>query len=220
VAASLGKDIKQVKDHFSKTDSRTAFNAVWGHQGAMNTIIMRGEHVGFGVPKKADASKRLYADGASELVIAERPHLSTEALLAMRSPARVLTTAFWEIGGLVEGYEEIVLGWLNSTYGILEFLGASTSSMGDIFKTKKDQLSHVRLPNHDEVEIDVVRSTLAAVQDLEFERFGAEWGRAATAGGPRFALDVMWAEQLGLPPIDAEHYLLLASDPVVTKRRL
>jgi len=216
----LGVDIKQVKDHFARSDRKTTYALVWGHQAVMNTIRLDPEHVGYGRPKGGAKSGTLHADGASSLLIAERPHLSTEALLAMKAPEAVLTTAFWEVRPKREVWSAPILLWLNSTYGFLQYLGCATSSMGDIFKMKKDQLEAAPVVDPAKIDLHECAEMLKRVGREAFLPFKDEFARAATGAGPRRRLDDFFGKALQLPPLSRKHYELLSQDPMITKQRL
>lgn len=220
IAKKLGVDIKQVKDHFAPADRTTPYPMVWGHQGAMNTILLHSEHLGWGRPKRGKSSQQLYNVGAATVLIAERPHLSTEALLAMTTPSKVLTTAFWEVHLKDDRYVAPLLLWANSTYGILQFLACATSSMGDIFKMKKDQLQDMPIGDPSRLNVAKCEELLTQVGKKAFARYGEEFAGAARSSGVRLEIDQFLQQSLDLPPITQQHYELLAKDPVVVKRRV
>jgi hypothetical protein len=95
LVTGLGTDIAQVKKAYDKSEKATTHRLVWGHPGVMSQIDLDPRHVGYGRPKSGNATK-LMKKHSARLLIAERPHLSTESLLAMCSPEPLLTTAFWE----------------------------------------------------------------------------------------------------------------------------
>jgi hypothetical protein len=219
VASSLGRDIKQVKDNFERSDVATRHVMLWGHQSAMNTMALKSKHLGHGRPKRGTGSQSLYAY-ATDLLLAERPHLSTECLLATLTAKPVLTTAFWEIQLPDDSWKPSVIMWFNSTYGILSFLAHSTSSQGDIFKTKKDQLVAIPIPDPSLLDHEECAVLWNEVKSESLWSFGDEWDRACRGEGIRYRLDEYWARELGLSPIHPEEYKLLSTDPVVRKRRM
>jgi len=220
VAQRLGADIKQVKDHFAQADRRTTWPVVWGHQSDMNTITLRPGHLGSGRMKRGEASRRLHSANAATLLVAERPHLSTECLLAMRVPEAALATAFWEVRPNDEHVGRVILLWLNSTYGLLQYLGCATSSMGDIFKLKKGHLAHVPIADPTALDTDQVQQLSDEIVGAEFLPFGDEFTRAAAGAGPRWTIDGFLQRALDLPSLTRRHYELLARDPIITKQRL
>src|SRR5262249_9589606 len=126
---------------------------------------------------------------AARLLVAERPHLGGEALLGMRAATKVLATAFWELQLARPPWEDLLLLWVNSTYGVLSFLSCATSSMGDIFKMKKEQLIDMPVCAPSAFEAEACAAMLAALGRAEFLPFPGEFARAAAQAGPRYALD-------------------------------
>jgi len=216
----LGIDIRQVKEHFDETDAPTAYPVVWGHQGRMNTLHLSEGHIGYGRPRRGERSASLHGRYEAHLLIAERPHLSTEALLAVWSPRATLATAFWEVRLKDERLEPLLLVWLNSTYGLVGYLSHSTSSMGDIFKTKKQQLEAIRVPASSVLSPVECDEFLRGIVDEPLGPFPAEFAAAARGQGVRRTLDRFLHERLALPGIRREEYELLSRDPVVCKVRL
>ena len=228
LCAAIGPDIAQVKRAFLAPAPAPArggrggagFPLVLGHQGDMTTIELSPGKLARGAPNSANA-EALHRRHAARLLVAERPHLGTEALLAMRAPTKVLATAFWEISPRAARWQAPILLWLNSTYGILSFLAHATSSMGDIIKMKKDQLGDVPAPDPARLDLAACAALAQALGRAAIScRSAPEFARAAQGAGPRRALDRFFAEALGLPPIAATLYEALARDPVVTRRRL
>jgi len=222
VAKSMGSDIKQVKDHFAPSTALNATPVVWGHQGHMRTIQMAVDDVQYGTPKKGAASLRLHTGNAASFILAERPHLSTERLLAMSTAVDVLTTAFWEIQLRNPAARSVLLLWLNSTYGFLQYLASATSSMGDIFKFKKGQMLTLPVVNPDTIDPVVLTEAdvlLASVQDKPVLVYSHEFGLAATGRGVRHEIDQFFVAKLGLQPISSAQYMQIARDPILTMER-
>jgi hypothetical protein len=216
---AMGRDIAAIKQNFVRHPVTAEARLVLGHQAVMNTMTMDNSHVVHGKGKDAKATSMFKQFGGT-LLVAERPHLKTESLLAMRAPEKVLTTAFWELQLRPEVPEEWLLLWLNSTYGFISFLAASTSSQGDIFKMKKDQLrglAVVRFERSDEVAAkDLYAQTAASA----FYPYAIEFTMASSGKGTRFKLDQFFASRFDLPKISQQIYLALACDPVVSKTAL
>ena len=219
LCAAVGPDIAQVKRAFAPAAAAAGFPLVLGHQGDMTTIELRAEKLAHGVPKAANA-RLLHRRHAACLLVAERPHLGSEALLAMRAPRKVLATAFWEIRPREVRWEAPILLWLNSTYGVLAYLANATSSMGDIVKMKKDQLADMPALDPASVDAAACAGLVGSLGRSPFLPFAAEFARAAAGAGPRHALDRFFGAALALPPIGAALYDRLARDPVVSRKRL
>jgi hypothetical protein len=219
LCAAIGPDIAQVKKAFASVPRATRYPLVLGHQGEMATIDLAPSKLAGGVPRGAGAAA-LHRRGAAALLVAERPHLGSEALVAMLAPRPVLATAFWEIRLHHPEAAAPLLLWLNSTYGVLAFLAAATSSRGDIVKMKKAQLAEMRAPEPASVDAAACERLLARVRGVAFLSYGAEFARAALGDGPRLALDRFFGAALALPAISPDLYLRLARDPVVCRKRL
>ncbi len=210
--ATLGPDIAQIKGALEETTVATRYRVLWGQQAARNTLRLPVSEVGYGRPKKPNAVN-LY-DRASSVLLADRPHLSTEAILATSTPEPVLATAFWEVS-LAEGQcVACFLLWFNSTYGFFEYVQTATSSRGDIYKGKSGQVVNLRMPQLSSHEsCTQLLNRVAATPLLPFAK---EFAAAANGAGVRRELDQFWAESVGAPPIDVNIYRLLAIDPVIT----
>lgn len=214
-----GADIKQVKGNFAPSQSPTTFRLVWGHQAAMNTLLLKAEHIRHGLPKQGPATERFYQQNASSLIIAERPHLSTECLLAMETPIPVLTTAFWEVRLIHDTWLPCLLLWVNSTYGFLAFLANATSSMGDIFKMKKEQLLGMPVVNPTRIPVPECLALVKEIQNEPFLPYAQEFSLASEKRGARYRIDHFFSARLELPALGQGCYALLANDPVVAKPR-
>jgi hypothetical protein len=213
----IGPDIAQVKTNFAHANQANLFPLVLGHQKEMNSLKLTQSSVTYGTPKKNNAAN-LHSRFASRLLLAERPHFTTEALLAMISPEKVLATAFWEITASSNLTEDYILLFMNSTYGIILFMSQSTSSMGDIFKLKKDQLANLKLPSPTNLSATDLSSLRSQIFETPFLPFSQEFLRAAQKEGPRYAIDSYFANTLKLDPLTPGFYNLLAIDPVLVKR--
>jgi hypothetical protein len=217
IVSNLGVDIAQVKRAYDKSEKQTTHHIVWGHQGVMSRMQLHPRYVGYGRPKSSTSTKMMKAH-CSRLLIAERPHFSTESLLAMRSPELVLATAFWEVRPKVGLHAVAILLWLNSTYGFLQYVGMATSSMGDIFKLKKDQLERLPVVDPTKLDLTACRKFYGTVARQKFARWGAEFELASKGKGVRVQIDRFLALQLKLPKLTKDHYRLLGHDPVITKQ--
>lgn len=219
LASALGRDIHPVKAHFTRSQASTTYPMVWGHQGSMNRISLTEAELGYGHPIAGESSNLMFAEFASDVLLAERPHPSTECMFAVTTPRRVMATAFWEVRLRDALWNSVFLTWFNCTYGILEYLAHATSSMGDIFKAKKDQIEAMRMPDPSLVDLEACRRLCQSIVSTPFATVAEEFRRAASQQGVRYVLDGFWSAALGLPVITSEQYELLGSDPVLTKHR-
>lgn len=217
---ATGRDIAPIKQHFEPYPGKSDGRMVWGHQATMNQIKMSPEHVKNARGLKPQKSKLMFNKFGAEVLLAERPHMKTEALLAMRAPEKVLATAFWELQFAGDADANWFLLWMNSTYGIMSFLSCSTSSQADIFKMKKDQIALMRIPARPSA---VTAASLSGMIDQvakeAFLPYTQEFERAAAKDGPRYLLDQFFKANLGLPDLDANLYSAIASDPVIARKK-
>ena len=112
LSPAIGPDIAQVKRAFAASARATGHPIVLGHQGDMNRLALGAGKIVHG-DAKAPNAPHLHRRHAAHLLLAERPHLSTEALLAMRAPVPVLATAFWEVRMAQASLEAMLLLWLD-----------------------------------------------------------------------------------------------------------
>jgi hypothetical protein len=217
--AGVGPDIAQVKRAFSRADSPTAYPILWGHQAAMNTLALDERFVGHGAARPNGPGDALHRAHASALLLAERPHLHTEALLSVHVAVPVLSTAFWELKPATPDLATLLHLWFQSTFGCVSYLAHATSSRGDIFKLKKGQLAQVPVVRPSRVSAAAAQRTYDVVRGTPWRRFPDEFARAASGEGPRKVIDDFFIAQLGLRVDLRPIYELLAADPVVTTRR-
>jgi len=218
---SKGRDISMIKKNFQKSNTQTSYPILWGHQGAMNTLLLQDEFIGYGVPQKGKKSEALHKGYCSNLLVVDRSHINTECLLAMETTTPVLATAFWEIKLTDHKMQPIILLWLNSTYGFFSALGAGANSKGPIYKIKQDHLGDILIPKppSDESLLQRVADKYAEVRRREFSSFPKEFELAANQQGPRQSIDEFFHQELGLPEISPDLYKILSSEPALTLKR-
>jgi hypothetical protein len=217
---NLGVDIKQVKDNFINISTETPYRLIWGHQSSMNTIFLNASFLGYGKAKKGIISDRLFTSKKSNLLIAERPHLKTESLIAIETEEPVLSTAFWEIQLNNEELKPLILLWLNSTIGFLLYLSISTNSMGEIFKTKKEQLNNLPLLDPERISLSKCQSFYKNIKTSPFAPFPSEFLLASQNKGIRKSIDDFFIKELGLNINLSPYYRMLANEPILTLKRL
>lgn len=217
---SRGRDIAIIKRNFVPSGSRTTFPMLYGHQSTMNRIHLGNDFEQYGVPKNGEASKKLHEEFSSDLLIAERPHINTECLLAVEVGDPVLATAFWEIKLRNDDMRPLVLLWMNSTYGFLLGLGAGANSEGPIFKIKQDHLDDILFPKVTNELLGKSKSLYIDLRARTFHRFPEEFALASKNEGSRLEIDKFFSSTLSLPEISKQHYELLASEPALSGRPL
>ena len=217
---ATGRDIAPVKQNFKQHRLTAEARMIFGHQAAMSKMAMPKNFVQNAKAKNGLKSVKMFKDFSARLILAERPHLSTENLLAFYSPEPVLTTAFWELQGHSDIDDLWLLLWFNSTYGILSYLSISTSSQGDIFKLKKDQLKFAKVPKLKASTRMKVRAFYTDCKDSDFSTYAREALLCSKGKGSRFKLDEFLRRETGLPKITKEEYIALSNDPALTKTPL
>jgi len=217
--SSMGRDIAIIKRSFHKSCSITSYPLLWGHQSSMNTINLGDGFIEYGVPQQGDKSAELHAQYASKLLIAERPHINTECLLAAEVRRPVLATAFWEVKLHKESMKSLLLLWLNSTYGFMLALGAGANSEGPIFKIKQEHLNNLIIPKADNDLLNHCEDFYSKIQAEQFLPFPQEFDLAKNGKGTREKIDVFFQKELGLPLLSEADYLLLSTEPAQTMQR-
>jgi type I restriction-modification system DNA methylase subunit len=215
---SLGVDIKEVKDTFKRTEIQTPYRILWGHNSLMNTLELNPIHVGYG---KLKTQRTSIYEFASNFLIAERPHLKTENLIAMHSCERLLATAFWEIQLEPEKAKLLTL-WLNSTFGFLIYLSNSINSMGEIFKVKKAQIKELPVIDINQFTETQKKDFLNLYETLKnkpFYPFPKEFELASQGKGVRKQIDDAFIKALNLEIDLQPYYEMLAKEPILTLER-
>jgi hypothetical protein len=132
----------------------------------------------------------------------------------------VLTTAFWELRLKDPSYAPVFLLWVNSTFGLIHFLSRATSSQGDIFKMKKEQLHDLKVPDPDRITLSKWKTLFDEVGSEKLNVYREEFVRAAGGVGIRHQIDQFIAAELGLGAPSPTVYELLAREPMMSKHRL
>lgn len=219
ITQDLGVDIKQVKDTFKQTNTTTPYKIVWGHNSLMNTLEIDSDQVKYGQPQSKTTS--IY-ERAANLLLATRPHLKTENLVAMYSADKVLATAFWEVQ-INEEEAEILALWLNSTPGFLIYLSNSVNSMGEIFKVKKAQIERLPIIDVNVLSVAQRKKLLNLYQELKdepFQPFPQEFKLAHMGKGKRKQIDDEFIKILKLNINLKPYYKMLSNEPALTLKRL
>jgi hypothetical protein len=215
---SLGVDIKEIKETFERTEIQTPYRILWGHNSLMNTLELNLIHVGYG---KLKTQRTSIYEFASNFLIAERPHLKTENLIAMYSCEKLLATAFWEIQLDPERSKLLTL-WLNSTFGFLIYLSNSINSMGEIFKIKKAQIKELPVIDVNQFTETQKRDLLNLYETLKnkpFFPFPKEFELAFQGKGVRKQIDDAFIKALNLEIDLQPYYEMLAKEPILTLER-
>ena len=219
----IGPDRRRLIDGFDRTSSITAYPLVEGHDTEQRTSLTCEPDAWLSpLAKPRGGQKPGYGEHlwqqAGRLLVAERLRLNTARVVSMSLDAPVLSNVWWEIGTDSRTTDKALAVWLNSSLGLLTLLAQRTSTEGGWVALKKAELR--ALPVLDVRALGAEqREGLAALFDAmageEFERLPAMAQCPARA-----ALDAGVARILGLPDGLGALRRLLASEPVVSNRRL
>lgn len=213
VLVSYGTDIKNIKTHFSPSGSSTTFPILYGHQQTMNKMSIDSSFLGYGTPKNGQKSQSLHSKLASTLMLADRPHLNSEALLALEIPTPALSTAFWELTLKDPAIKPLVLLWMNSTFGFLIGFGCGANSKGPIFKIKSGHLEDIRIPDPSKINMAKVDQFYNSIKTKVYARYADEFTLASKGQGVRKEIDDFFIRELGLSVNLANYYGLIAKEP-------
>lgn len=217
--SSKGRDIAGVKHNFEPSASRTSYPILYGHQHAMNRMDLAGDFIEYGKPKTGNRAETMHKSFASTLLIAERPHLNSECVLAVEVSKPVLTTAFWEIKLKNDQGRELLLLWLNSTYGFLMALGAGANSQGPIFKIKQDHVDDILVPRPTEQLLAEAKLLYQSIRRRELLPYLDEFKLAGLGVGVRAEIDRFFERHLHLPVTAKDLYSLFAIEPAISQAR-
>ena len=219
----IGPDPRDVMDGFETTDAVTAYPMVEGHDTDQRRRMTTEPDKHLAPLVEAREGRRLKPvdqlwSKAGSLLVTRRLRLNTARVAAMISEVPVLSNMWWPVQCENAAIEKALAVWLNSSLGLLAMLGIRMTTAGAWVQLKKAELQ--ALPVLDVRALgEEQREGLAALFDAmageEFERLPAMAQCPARA-----ALDAGVARILGLPDgLDALRRLL-ASEPVVSNRRL
>ena len=207
----VGPDRRDVWDGFERTDTVTAYPMVENHDTQQRTRLTTAPDK-YLAPlveprpgRKLKPMEQLWQK-AGRLLIAERLRLNTTRVIAMRTDARVLSNVWWPVKIDEVAHEKA-----------LAIVAQRTSTEGSWVGMKKADLE--QLPT---LEVRALTpKQLQALSQLFNDAAADEFQRLpAMADCPaRRRLDNGLSDTLGLPDLDGLRRLL-ASEPVITNRRL
>ena len=210
-------------DGFEPTDAVTAYPMVEGNDTEQRRRLTAEPDRHLAPLARPRPNRRLKPAAqlwakAGRLLVAERLRLNTARVVAMSTDIPVLSNVWWEIRTDSRAADKALAVWLNSSLGLLTLLAQRTSTEGSWVALKKAEAE--ALPVLDVRALGAEqREGLAALFDAmageEFERLPAMAHCPARA-----ALDAGVARILGLPDGLGALRRLLASEPVVSNRRL
>ena len=218
----IGPDVRDLWDGFDRTDAITAYPMIENHDTDQRRWVATEPDkylVPLVEPRPGRNLKSIQTlwPKAGRLLLGARFWLNTVRVVAMRSDRNVLASMWWPIRVDDEASEKALALWLNSSVGLLALLATRNTTRGAWVQMKKADLVGMPVPNLRALtpqQLQALSQLFDDVAEEEFERLPAMADCAA-----RRRLDDGLAEILGLPDLDGLRRLL-ASEPVVTNRRL
>lgn len=145
---TLGYDRRDITDAFDFTATAQGYPAIWGQDAeTMNTLAGSPNRELAPRTEPAPGRDRIKpADqvwaGAGRLMIAERLWAVTYTTIGVALPDRAVSNTSWSVNldGDDPENDKILALWLNSSLGILSFLGAAEETRGPWVAMKKNKL--------------------------------------------------------------------------------
>lgn len=217
---SLGPDRNGIHSAFSISKTKTAFPAYWGHDAKQ--CVNLSQAVNKYMKPKAKSAKDTKAQRlikrAGNIMIAERLRTNTQSVCAFRIESEALSNVWWPFKvSLGENAQKALIIWLNSTLGLVLFIGNRCETEGAWMDFKQGNLEN--LPVLDvsalsETQLNTLAGTFDEVADqplLPFPQMEHDPVRAK--------IDAAVSKALGLPDL-TPYRMLLGQEPVVCLKRL
>lgn len=225
----IGYDRRDITDAFEESPVAQGFPALWGQDAdSMRTLSAKPNREL--QPRTQAASGRKLKDAtqvwgaAGYLMIAERVRVVTYRVLAVLLPEPAISNTSWSVRLDSEDKDDsrVLTLWLNSTLGILSFLGAAEETQGPWIAMKKNKLKTLPVLDPTALGITVKRRLLQAWDELSTGELQELSGLAEDAARGR--IDEAFCEALGIDsdPVHAVRNLL-SSEPrfaPIPKKRL
>ena len=149
---TFGPDRRDIHDGFDLSETPTAYPSFMGHNSKeVNQLELQPNNYlsPLSKPKKGRSLRRaedLWSK-SGRILIAERMRLNTMNLFAIRLQEKVLSNVWWTISLYEEieseENEKILVLWLNSTLGVINFLANRSETEGAWIDFKKPVLNNM-----------------------------------------------------------------------------
>lgn len=211
-----GRDIKQVGDLFKKSAIATSYPMIYGLQSSMDKMFLDSTFIEYAKPSsKAKNPNEFFKINSSDLLIATRPHIDGERILAAEAEKNVLATAFWEVILKDEKFKPLIILWFNSTFGFLLHLGFAVNSQGQIFKFKKGHLLKIPIPT--DLDLAKAETLFNSLKTQTIEPYPDEFELASNGNGVRKQIDDFFISEFnskyGLTYDLSNIYTFLSKEP-------
>ena len=151
--ARLGYDRRDITDAFELVGTPHGYPALWGQDANTVSTLQLTANAELS-PRSTPAPNRVRIkspdavwQSAGRLVIAERCRATTYRCVAGVLPDRAVSNTYWSVS-LLSGDaadDQILALWLNSSLGILGYLGAAEETEGPWVAMKKKKLTTLRV---------------------------------------------------------------------------
>jgi hypothetical protein len=199
----LGYDRRDITDAFEVVSTTHGYPALWG-QDANTVKSMQLKANAELSPRSSPAPGRLRIKdavavwgAAGELMIAERCRATTYRCVAGVLDSRALSNTYWSVGLLSGNVEDsrILALWLNSSLGVLSYLGAAEETEGPWVAMKKNKLKTLRVLDPAALSAEQRAGLLKAWTELHAEPLSPI--SQLRADSTRRRIDAAVAEALG-----------------------
>ena len=210
----IGPDRSQVEGTFVPVDTQTPYPAFWGHDAKRVCSIHQTHNKYLSLkPRKKD---HIWFRGGS-LLMAERLRLNTQRLTAIFLDKEAISNVWWPARFKEPEGAKIISLWLNSTLGILLYLGHRLETQGPWVCFKKAILKSMPVLNPGGISPKQREILLSAYDELSREPL---LPFPQIANDPtRRRIDQALEEAFQLPDLSQVREFL-ATEPIISLRPL
>jgi hypothetical protein len=200
----FGKDVRDVYDAFVPVDHQTEYSALWGNKSEKN-FSMSGQPNKYLQMRTAPAVGRPLLDSelvwatAGKLMIAARPRFNTNQVSAVLLDDEALGSSWWPFTLYEDervSYQFLTL-WLNSSIGLITYLGVGDETEGPFFNIKKNKLQDLPVPDPRQLSSGELAMVSDAWSELASLRLQAMSG--ASSDPVRARIDRIFAQMYSIP---------------------
>lgn len=220
----LGPDRRDIYDAFSIGDIPTSYPAFWGHKAEEVTTIGASANrwlspLASPLPNRPFRDSNVIWSRSGDLMIAEKMWLETQKLVAVAIESPALSNVWWpfKLSGANPSRRKALALWLNSTLGLILFIGHRTPTRGPWVQFKKPVLGKLPVLDVDVLGPDALDNLSAVYDQLADSPFQPLPSMATDAN--RNLIDGTFAKILKLPDVDSLRRAL-AREPIVSNKRL
>lgn len=220
----LGPDGRDVHDGFTTGSVKTAYPALWNHDGDANRKMRESPNL-YLSPRARPAAGRpnrpasLLWPKAGRGMLVVRLRFNSQRLIATRISEPALSNVWYPVlrKAISEDGEKALILWLNSTLGILAVAGHRVPTQGSWVQFKKPTWSGMPVLNVASLDAGTLRALATAYDRLSKQELQTFPMMATDL--VRRNIDAEIKTALGLPNIDSLRSLL-AAEPVICDHSL